>query len=78
MVCHFSEFEELEAVPSLSVMEGPLEPSSTAFTATDAPEDPSFINFFSVRALICYQRSVGRLNLLIFNYFIDAHLNVRL
>lgn len=42
-----SEFEELEAVPSLSVMEGPLEPSSTAFTATDAPEDPSFINFFS-------------------------------
>lgn len=43
-----SEFEELEAVPSLSVMEGPLEPTSTTTTATDAPEDPSFENYFSV------------------------------
>ncbi|XP_062112687.1 mRNA-decapping enzyme-like protein [Humulus lupulus] len=42
-----SEFEELEAVPSMLVMEGPLEPSSTVSTATDAPEDPSFVNFFS-------------------------------
>ncbi|PON82890.1 mRNA-decapping enzyme subunit [Trema orientale] len=42
-----SEFEELEAVPSLSIMEGPLEPSSTVSAAVDAPEDPSFVNFFS-------------------------------
>lgn len=43
-----SEFEELEAVPTMSVMEGPLEPPSTAFTPTDAPEDhPAFVNFFS-------------------------------
>ncbi|KAG6638107.1 hypothetical protein I3843_10G012700 [Carya illinoinensis] len=38
-----SEFEELEAVPTMSVMEGPLEPSSTA---TDAPEDSSFQGIF--------------------------------
>lgn len=45
-----SEFEELEAVPTLAVMDGPLEPtSSTTANATDASDDPSFINFFSVR-----------------------------
>ncbi|XWS66625.1 hypothetical protein CRYUN_Cryun05aG0216000 [Craigia yunnanensis] len=42
-----SEFEELEAVPSMSVIEGPLEPPATASPATDAPEDSSFVNFFS-------------------------------
>ncbi|XVF07612.1 hypothetical protein REPUB_Repub06bG0154100 [Reevesia pubescens] len=42
-----SEFEELEAVPSMSVIEGPLEPPPTASPATDAPEDSSFVNFFS-------------------------------
>lgn len=44
-----SEFEELEAVPSLSVIEGPLEPptSSAATPASDVPDD-SFLNFFSV------------------------------
>ncbi|CAH2038580.1 unnamed protein product [Thlaspi arvense] len=39
-----SEFEELEAVPTMAVMDGPLEPSSTA---RDSPDDPAFINFFS-------------------------------
>ncbi|GMY25302.1 mRNA-decapping enzyme-like protein [Fagus crenata] len=39
-----SEFEELEAVPTMSVMEGPLEPSSSA---TDAPEESSFRNLFN-------------------------------
>ncbi|KFK43158.1 hypothetical protein AALP_AA1G087500 [Arabis alpina] len=39
-----SEFEELEAVPTMAVMDGPLEPSSTA---RDAPDDPAFVNFFS-------------------------------
>lgn len=44
-----SEFEELEAVPTLAVMDGPLEPtSSTAANAADVSDDPSFINFFSV------------------------------
>ena len=43
-----SEFEELEAVPTMAVMDGPLEPSSTA---RDAPNDPAFVNFFSVRLL---------------------------
>uniref|UniRef100_A0A2C9V7Z4 mRNA-decapping enzyme C-terminal domain-containing protein n=1 Tax=Manihot esculenta TaxID=3983 RepID=A0A2C9V7Z4_MANES len=42
-----SEFEELEAVPSMSVIEGPLEPSSTVSAPTDGPEDSSFDNFFS-------------------------------
>ncbi|KAF2307663.1 hypothetical protein GH714_030665 [Hevea brasiliensis] len=42
-----SEFEELEAVLSMSVIEGPLEPSSTVSAATDGPEDSSFENFFS-------------------------------
>ncbi|CAI0391412.1 unnamed protein product [Linum tenue] len=48
----FSEFEELEAVPNISVIEGPLEPSSTAIVATEAPEDVSFENFFSAAANI--------------------------
>ncbi|XP_039044394.1 LOW QUALITY PROTEIN: mRNA-decapping enzyme-like protein [Hibiscus syriacus] len=42
-----SEFEELEAVPSMSVIEGPLEPPATASPAIDAPQDSSFVNFFS-------------------------------
>ncbi|PQQ02686.1 mRNA-decapping enzyme-like protein [Prunus yedoensis var. nudiflora] len=42
-----SEFEELEAVPSMLVMEGPLEPSLNASTATDAPEDSSFVNYLA-------------------------------
>ncbi|KAB1222484.1 mRNA-decapping enzyme-like protein [Morella rubra] len=39
-----SEFDELGAVPTMSVMEGPLEPSPSA---TDAPEDASFRSIFS-------------------------------
>lgn len=43
-----SEFEELEAVPTMAVMDGPLEPSSTTTsTVTDVPDDPAFVNFFS-------------------------------
>ncbi|XP_044506333.1 mRNA-decapping enzyme-like protein isoform X3 [Mangifera indica] len=43
-----SEFEELEAVPTMAVIDGPLEPSSsTASNSADAPEDPAFVNFFS-------------------------------
>ncbi|WOL04522.1 hypothetical protein Cni_G13243 [Canna indica] len=42
-----SEFEELEAVPTSSVIEGPLEPTTSATTpAPDVPDD-SFVNFFS-------------------------------
>ncbi|KGN48282.1 mRNA-decapping enzyme-like protein [Cucumis sativus] len=41
------DFEELEAVPTMSVIEGPLEPSAPPSTVTDPPEDPSFVNFFS-------------------------------
>ncbi|XP_044506318.1 mRNA-decapping enzyme-like protein [Mangifera indica] len=47
-----SEFEELEAVPSPSIMEGPLEPTSTASTVTDPPDDPSFENFFSAAGTV--------------------------
>jgi hypothetical protein len=47
-----SEFEELEAVPTLALMDGPLEPSSSMSTnTTDVPDDPAFVNFFSVRML---------------------------
>ncbi|KAK4409096.1 decapping enzyme-like protein [Sesamum angolense] len=43
-----SEFEELEAVPTLAVMDGPLEPPSSATpNVADVPDDPSFVNFFS-------------------------------
>ncbi|CDP06884.1 unnamed protein product [Coffea canephora] len=43
-----SEFEELEAVPTMAVMDGPLEPpSSTSPNVADVPDDPSFVNFFS-------------------------------
>ncbi|XP_039138354.1 mRNA-decapping enzyme-like protein [Dioscorea cayenensis subsp. rotundata] len=43
-----SEFEELEAVPSLSVMEGPLEPpTSSTVTSVSEIADDSFVNFFS-------------------------------
>ncbi|OVA10585.1 Dcp1-like decapping [Macleaya cordata] len=48
-----SEFEELEAVPTLAVMEGPLEPSSsTASSVTDVPDDPSFVNFFNAATTV--------------------------
>ncbi|XP_057956563.1 mRNA-decapping enzyme-like protein [Malania oleifera] len=48
-----SEFEELEAVPTMAVMDGPLEPSSTtASNVTDGPDDPSFMNFFNAAATI--------------------------
>ncbi|KAK9755876.1 hypothetical protein RND81_01G057000 [Saponaria officinalis] len=43
-----SDFEELEAVPTMAVMDGPLEPSpSTASNSNDVPEDLAFMNFFS-------------------------------
>ncbi|GAA0171929.1 mRNA capping factor [Lithospermum erythrorhizon] len=42
-----SEFEELEAVPTSAVIEGPLEPSYPSSDTRDLPEDSSFMNFFS-------------------------------
>ncbi|KAK9127852.1 hypothetical protein Syun_016649 [Stephania yunnanensis] len=43
-----SEYEELEAVPTFAVMEGPLEPSkSTADVVPDVHDDTPFVNFFS-------------------------------
>ncbi|KHN36487.1 mRNA-decapping enzyme-like protein [Glycine soja] len=48
-----SEFEELEAVPTMAVMDGPLEPSSsTTSNVADVPDDPSFVNFFSAAMAI--------------------------
>ncbi|XP_071720687.1 mRNA-decapping enzyme-like protein isoform X2 [Rutidosis leptorrhynchoides] len=41
-----SEFEELEAIPTSAVIEGPLEPPFTTSRSTDIPEDSSFPNFF--------------------------------
>uniref|UniRef100_A0A0D3DJF4 mRNA-decapping enzyme-like protein n=1 Tax=Brassica oleracea var. oleracea TaxID=109376 RepID=A0A0D3DJF4_BRAOL len=38
------ELEELEDVPTVSVMDGSLEPSSSG---RDTPNDPAFVNFFS-------------------------------
>lgn len=52
LVFFCSEFEELEAVPTIAFMDGPLEPSSsTACIVTDVPDDPAFVNFFSVCSL---------------------------
>ncbi|KAL8245351.1 hypothetical protein R6Q59_011609 [Mikania micrantha] len=42
-----SEFEELEAVPTSAVIEGPLEPGLITSRSKDVPEDSSFVNFFS-------------------------------
>lgn len=43
-----SEFEELEAVPTSSAIDGPLEPPpSSAAVVSDAP-DESFASYFSV------------------------------
>ncbi|KAL5132036.1 mRNA-decapping enzyme-like protein [Glycine soja] len=48
-----SEFEELEAVPTMAVIDGPLEPSSsTTSNVADVPDDPSFVNFFSAAMAI--------------------------
>ncbi|KAK2640793.1 hypothetical protein Ddye_022556 [Dipteronia dyeriana] len=48
-----SEFEELEAVPTMALMDGPLEPSSSTSTnTTDVPDDPAFVNFFSAAMTI--------------------------
>ncbi|XP_054811557.1 mRNA-decapping enzyme-like protein [Prosopis cineraria] len=48
-----SEFEELEAVPTMAVMDGPLEPSSSSNSnLVDVPDDPSFVNFFSTAMTI--------------------------
>ncbi|XWS71446.1 hypothetical protein CRYUN_Cryun03dG0138600 [Craigia yunnanensis] len=47
------EFEELEAVSTMTIMDGPLETSSsTASNAADVPDDPSFVNFFSTAMTI--------------------------
>lgn len=43
-----SEFEELEAVPTMAVMDGPLEPSPPTTTNVNcASDDHTFVNFFS-------------------------------
>ncbi|CAN0900520.1 mRNA-decapping enzyme-like protein [Linum grandiflorum] len=55
-----SEFEELEAVPTMAVMDGPLEPSSVAVSSvTDVPDDHAFINFFSTAMSIGTATNVG-------------------
>ena len=52
---NFSEFEELEAVPTMAVMDGPLEPSSaSASVVSDVPDDPAFVNFFSVSTAVVH------------------------
>jgi hypothetical protein len=47
-MCH-SEFEELEAVPTSSAIDGPLEPAPS--TAISGTPDESFANYFSVCSL---------------------------
>lgn len=42
-----SEFEELEATPSLAVMEGPLEPQTSSCATVPEASEESFMNFFS-------------------------------
>ncbi|XP_022728898.1 mRNA-decapping enzyme-like protein isoform X2 [Durio zibethinus] len=44
------EFEELEAVSTMAIMDGPMEP--TLSTASNAADDPSFVNFFSTAMTI--------------------------
>ncbi|GKU93786.1 hypothetical protein SLEP1_g7354 [Rubroshorea leprosula] len=48
-----SEFEELEAVPTMAVMDGPLEPpSSAANNINDSPDDTALANFFSTAVTV--------------------------
>ncbi|GLT81987.1 hypothetical protein SLE2022_004050 [Rubroshorea leprosula] len=48
-----SEFEELEAVPTMAVMDGPLEPSSSTGTnINDAADDTALANFFSAAVTV--------------------------
>ncbi|XP_054815306.1 mRNA-decapping enzyme-like protein isoform X2 [Prosopis cineraria] len=48
-----SEFEELEAVPTMAVMDGPLVSSpSTALNAAVVSDGPSFVNFFGAAVTI--------------------------
>ncbi|VFR02725.1 unnamed protein product [Cuscuta campestris] len=43
-----SKFEELEAVPSMDVIDGPLEPpNATTSNRRDTPDEHNFVNFFS-------------------------------
>nr|XP_043633874.1 mRNA-decapping enzyme-like protein [Erigeron canadensis] len=53
-----SEFEELEAVPTSAVIEGPLEPGLTTSRTTDVPEDTSFVNFFSTAMNLGHNTSI--------------------
>ncbi|KAL6506479.1 hypothetical protein OROGR_024660 [Orobanche gracilis] len=47
-----SEFEELEAVPTQAVIDGPLEPpASTTANVADVSDDPSFVNFFTQNSM---------------------------
>ena len=44
-----SDYEEVETVPGMAIIGGPLEPSPSTTTNIDgAPDDCSFVNFFSV------------------------------
>ncbi|RZS10591.1 hypothetical protein BHM03_00041832, partial [Ensete ventricosum] len=47
-----SEFEELEAVPTSSVIEGPLEPTTSAATPIPDVPDDALTNFFGVCFLL--------------------------
>uniref|UniRef100_A0A7N0SWY9 mRNA-decapping enzyme-like protein n=1 Tax=Kalanchoe fedtschenkoi TaxID=63787 RepID=A0A7N0SWY9_KALFE len=42
-----SEFEELEKVPTMAEMDGPLEPLPATSTRADGMDDTPFVNFFS-------------------------------
>ncbi|OMO59916.1 Dcp1-like decapping [Corchorus olitorius] len=54
------EFEELEAVSTMAIIDGPLEPpSSTASNAADVPDDPAFVNFFSAAMSIGKASNTG-------------------
>ncbi|XP_057475074.1 mRNA-decapping enzyme-like protein [Actinidia eriantha] len=54
-----SEFEELEAVPTMAVMDGPLEPSSSTTSSVIVPDDPSFVNFFNAAVNIGNASNAG-------------------
>uniref|UniRef100_A0A7C9A377 5'-(N(7)-methyl 5'-triphosphoguanosine)-[mRNA] diphosphatase n=1 Tax=Opuntia streptacantha TaxID=393608 RepID=A0A7C9A377_OPUST len=57
-----SEYEEVETVPGMAIIGGPLEPSPSTTTNIDgAPDDRSFVNFFSL-AIIVGNTSVPTIN----------------
>jgi hypothetical protein len=54
-IINYSEFEELEAVPNPSTIDGPLEPAMSSSTIVPDTSEEALANFFTVcYVLLCF------------------------